>query len=130
MFISEPAPFEVAGAPVWEVKVTRAGSPWPGKDGAIDPTTAIVTAKLASWAEIQDAGAATGTRPNDNPDRRVWVVSISGAPHPGMCCLAPHKPFTWGVVFLDASTGDLFSFDAGSTGDIAPWFAGLPDHGA
>lgn len=130
MFLSEPVPFEVAGGQVWDVPVTRAAAVAKGKDGAIDPTTAIVTAKLASWAEIRDAGAAMGTGPDDNPDRRVWAVSISGAPHPGMCCIGPHKPFRWGVVFLDASTGDLFSFNAGPTGDIAPWFAKLPDHGA
>jgi hypothetical protein len=122
--------FEVGGAAVWNVEVTREQALAKGRLGAIDPRTAVVEAKLASWAEIQTAGANMGTSPSDRPERRVWVVSISGAPHPGHCCLAPHAPFRWGVVFLDASTGNGFSFSAGSTGDVAPWFARLPDHGA
>ncbi|MDQ1466608.1 MAG: hypothetical protein QOH10_1023 [Actinomycetota bacterium] len=132
-FVSEPARFDVGGAPLWNVHVTRAQAIAKGRLAAIDPTTAIVQAKLVSWAEIRSAGAYLGTRPNDEPERRAWAVSISGAPHPGMCCLAPHRPFRWGVVFIDPSTGDAFSsvsFAAGSTGDIAPWFARLPDHGA
>jgi hypothetical protein len=128
MFISEPAPFEVAGAPVWDVKVTRAQAVAKGKDGAIDPTTAIVTAKLASWGEIRDAGAAVGSSPSDEPDRRVWVVSVAGAVR-SRCCLTPHAPFRWGVAFIDASTGEAFAFNQGSTGDVAPWFARLADHG-
>jgi hypothetical protein len=129
-FVSEPAPIEVGGAPVWNVPTTRAQALTLGRRDAIDPSTTVVMAKLASWAEIQGAGAYFGTSPTDNPDRRIWVVSIAGPPHPGHCCIAPHKPFRWGVVLIDANTGDGFSFAAGSTGDVAPWFARLPDHGA
>ena len=130
MFISEPAPFEVAGAPVWDVKMTRAQALAIGRDNAVDPETAIVTAKLASWAEIRDAGAATGTSPNENLERRVWAVSIKGEPTPHQCCIVKVARFRWGVVFVDATSGDQFSFDASAKGDIAPWFAALPDHGA
>jgi len=127
-FLSEPVPFEVPQAPAWDVKVTRDQAVAIGRATAIDPTTAIVTAKLASWGEIRDAGAAVGRSPSDEPDRRVWVVSVAG-PVRSRCCLTPHAPFRWGVVFIDASTGDAFAFNQGSTGDVAPWFADLPDHG-
>jgi hypothetical protein len=124
-----PKPIPSGGAPRWSVGVTRAQALALGRGDAIDPRTEVVRAKLASWAEIQAGGAATGSSPSDEPDRRVWAVSISGAPRPGQCCLAPHQPFRWGVVFIDATTKQPFAFDVGSTGDIAPWFARLPDHG-
>jgi hypothetical protein len=120
----------VPAAPLWNVPVTRAQVLVRGRDAAIDPNTAIVTAKLASFAELQDAGAAMGTGPDDTPGRRIWVISISGPVHPGHCCLAPHAPFRWGVVFVDATSGDGYMFSAGPTGNVAPWFARLPDHGA
>ena len=129
MFLSEPAPFEVANAPVWNVAVTRAQAVAIGRATAIDPSTAIVQTKLASWAELQDAGGALGSSPTDTPDRRLWVISISGPVHPGHCCITEHPPFRWGVVLIDAAGGDGSTFDAGSTGDVAPWFAGVPDHG-
>jgi hypothetical protein len=129
MFISEPARFEVAGAPLWDVTMTRAQALAIGRENAIDPETAIVTAKLASWAEIRSAGGVTSTGPNENPDRRVWVVSISGEVR-SRCCLMKHEPFRWGIVFVDARDGDRFSSIQHWKGDIAPWFADLPDHGA
>jgi hypothetical protein len=128
VLLSRPAPFEVAGIAVWSSPMTRSQAIARGRLDAIDPTTAVVQAKLASWGEIQGAGAAMGTSPNDSVDRRIWVVSVSGAVHPGHCCVKPHAPFRWGVLFVDASTGKGFASEAGSAGDIAPWFVRVPDH--
>lgn len=130
MFVSEPAPFEVGGAPVWPVPVTRAQALAKGRLDAIDPETTGVQAKLASWKEIRDAGAAVGSSPSDKPERRVWVVAVLGPVHRGMCCLVTQPPFRWGVVFIDAATGDAFQYAAGWKGAAPAWFASLPDHGA
>lgn len=130
MFVSEPAPFEVGGALVWPVPVTRAQALAKGRLDAIDPETTGVQAKLASWKEIRDAGAAVGSSPSDKPERRVWVVAVLGPVHRGMCCLVTEPPFRWGVVFIDAATGDAFQYAAGWKGAAPAWFASLPDHGA
>jgi hypothetical protein len=120
-----------SGPAVWDAKVTRARALEIGRERANDPATAIVTAKLASWAEIQAADRAVGRSSEADPGRRVWAVSISGE-FSGRGGQGPSDPYRWAVVFVDASNGSHppIAIEAGSTGDIAPWFAVLPDHGA
>jgi hypothetical protein len=115
---------------VWTVKIDRAHAIAIGRERAGDPATAIVTAKLASWAEIQAADPTVGTSSDDDPGRRVWAISISGA-FSGRGGRGSNEPYRWAVVFVDASTiHPPFATESGSTGDVAPWFAALPDHGA
>ncbi len=127
--LSTPVPFSVAGDAVWDVKVTRAQVIETGRNNAVHPEAATVTAKLVSWQEFRDAGgAAIAGHPNEDPARRVWAVSISGPVH-SMCCITSAVPtFRWGVLVIDADTGEGLGLQAGSTDDVAPWFAALPDH--
>jgi hypothetical protein len=109
-----------------EQALTAAGS-LSGEINRIDRTSV----KLTTWRVYESASAQPGkanamSAGAPDPDRRVWVVAISGDITPQF---GKGDSFAWAVIVYDATTGAPITMQAGSRTARPPYFDPIQDLG-
>jgi hypothetical protein len=121
---------------VWSVPISRSDALATAQaDKAEVPTSDSFSVKLTTWSELTTAEQTAGesqvptAAPGDlNADGRIWIVAVDGSFTPSFG-LAAEPAFHWGVIVIDAESGSALATYAGVSGNEAPYFAAMQDHG-
>jgi hypothetical protein len=94
------------------------------------PLPAQPTRAPGSVAAVVDVAALTPVVPPGAEERPVWVVAASGDVRPSFGLSAPQRPFQWGILILDARTGDPLGMSAGAQESWPPYWDRVADRAA
>jgi hypothetical protein len=88
------------------------------------PSGATLTAKLVTWGEVRKAQTQVLGVASLHDAQRVWAVSVSGGYIPEF---ARGRRYAWGLLLVDARSGQVVGDLAGNDGTRAPYLDSLAD---